>query len=67
MADCISDQNGRDLWREVRKIKRVNKIISPTIDGLSNDYEIANHFKSKYETLSNCVPAEPICMKSIKD
>ena len=56
MAEALSRNNYRDLWKEIKKIKGRNKNCSRCIDSQSDDSEICNIFKNKYENLYNCVP-----------
>ena len=47
MARAINDNNFRQLWTEVYKIKNKNSTISNSINDVSGDVDIANLFSSK--------------------
>lgn len=46
-------QGDKNLFKEIRKTKQNNKIVSNCIDGLQDNGHIANHFASKYDKLFN--------------
>ena len=58
MAECVSDSNTRDLWREVKKMKPSNQLVSNVIDGCTDDVEIASCLRNKYCKLYNSVPTD---------
>ena len=43
MARAINDNNSRQLWTEVYKIRNKNSTISNSIDDVSGDVDIANY------------------------
>ena len=55
MAEALSKNNYRDLWKEVKKIKGRNRTCTNCIDGHSDDADICDVFQNKYEELYNCV------------
>ena len=66
MAEAISNDNSRDFFREVKKVKS-NRKSAPNIDGINNAKGIVQHFATKYERLFNSVPSDKESMKSIED
>jgi hypothetical protein len=66
MADAISNNSSRDLWREARLIKGRNSTVPSNIDDCSNDDDISNLFASKYCNLYNSVPYDEENMNEIK-
>ena len=56
MADAISNNKSRDLWKEVKKIKGRNCNIAGSIDGITDKEDIASIFGGKYKALYNSVP-----------
>ena len=48
--------NHRDLWKEVKKIKRRGNIVAASIDGLSDENDIDEFSEKKYSELCNSVP-----------
>ena len=55
MSEAISCNKQRDLWHEVKKIRRKNKCLPSNIDGCRNPVDIAELFASKYDDLYNSV------------
>lgn len=53
LAENIANNDSRNLWKEIKKIKGHSKVCPPNIDGSTDPKEINNIFKSKYETLYN--------------
>ena len=58
MAEHISNNNTRDFWREVSKIKPRSKAIPPHIDGLTDNMDICDSFAKRYKTLYNSLPSD---------
>ena len=57
IGSAFSTKNNRVFWKEVRKVKNGanNRVpLSPVVDGLSNDTDISNNFKSKLCDILNC-------------
>ena len=55
MAQTISDGDTRDFYKEVKKMLGSTKRVSATIDGSSDDKEIAGIFGDKFKCLYNSV------------
>ena len=55
MAEAISRNSSRDLWKEVKSMKGANSCVASSIDGLSCSKEIADMFLNKYNDLYNSV------------
>ena len=66
MAEAISNNNHRDLYVEVNKIKGRNNKTVPCVDGCCDDETIANNFSDKYNNLYNSVPYDKNEMDDIK-
>lgn len=66
MAEAISLSQDRDLWSEVRKIKRSCKVNPPNIDGIVDKKLVCEKFASQYKELYNSVPSNYEKMKEIK-
>ena len=66
MAEAISKDNSRDLWREVRSIKGANTTVASSVDGLSCSKEIAELFSNKYKQLYNSVSYDAGEMYTLK-
>lgn len=56
MAEAISTNRSRDFWKEVKKVNQ-GRHDPPNIDGVRDNKEIAELFKSKYEELFNSNPS----------
>jgi len=66
-AQCIINNNTRNFWTEVNKIKGCNKGgVSNVVDGLSDCNQIANLFADKYEELYSSVVYNSDEMDAIK-
>ena len=57
MAKHIAENNSRDLWKELNKLKPKSRITVPNIDGKNDQREICNIFYEKTKTLFNSVPS----------
>ena len=55
MTESIINNNSRDLWLEIRKVRNTTKTVSTCIDG---DINIAELFSNKYNELYNSVRYE---------
>jgi hypothetical protein len=66
MAEAIAQNNSRDLWHELNKMKPRSKIIPPHIDGCTSNREICDIFTQKYKMLFNSVPSDIGTMRDIK-
>ena len=58
MARAINDNNSRQRWTEVYKIRKKNSTSSYSIDDVSGEVDIANVFSNKYSVLYNSVAFE---------
>ena len=56
MAEAISNNNMRDLWSEISKIKGRNNIVASNIDGIMDSDSFADLFCDKYKSLYTSVP-----------
>ena len=57
-AQSLLQNNDRDFWQEVKKIKNSKVLNNCTVDGHSNSQEIAQLFGQKYHALFNSVSYE---------
>ena len=57
MAETISNNKTRDIFREVKKLKP-KRTSAPCIDGLVSEHQISELFAEKYRTLLNSVPPD---------
>ena len=55
MGEAISNNNDRNLWEEVKKINKCNKLLPDTIDNVNGSNNIAEIFFDKNNDLFNCV------------
>ena len=58
MAKAISENNSRQLWTEVRKIRNRNSLSINCIDDITGNSCIAELFSKKYDELYNSVSYE---------
>ena len=58
IGEAVSQNNHRDLWSELSKIKGKHKLSSPNIDGHTSDNDICNVFHNKYKHLYNSVASD---------
>ena len=58
MAEAIAQNNSRDLWSELNKMKPREKVVPPNINGLCNVDDICHVFEDKYNKLYNSVPSQ---------
>ena len=65
MARAINDNNSRQLWTEVYRIKNKNSAISNSIDDVSGDVDIANFFPNKCFVLYNSVAFETSALDNL--
>jgi hypothetical protein len=50
-VQSILENNNRDFWDEIRKLRHSNKELSNVVDLASTDDEIAHVFEDKYRDL----------------
>ena len=60
IANSMLNNNTRNMWSELKKIKGRNASVASCIDGVSDNCEISNLFKKKYETVFNGVPTSKL-------
>ena len=56
IADAFEGNNSRDLWAELKKLDSSRKASPCSINGVTDDNEIAGIFSNKYKTLYSSVP-----------
>ena len=66
MAEHISNNNTRDLFKEVRKVNCNNHCVSTNVDGANTSDGIADVFRTKYYDLFHKVPTSVEEMSSLK-
>lgn len=66
MAQQMAENNTRDLWTEIRKLKPSHSVVSTVIDNVSNTAGIATLFGNKYKNLYNSVETEEDDLNAIK-
>ena len=65
MARAISENNSRELWQEVKKIRKNKSEKSYCIDNAIGEHNIASLFANKYEELYNSVRYDEQSFSSI--
>ena len=65
MARPINDNNSRQLWTKVYKIRNKYSTISNSIDDVSCDVDITNLFSNKYSVLYNSVAFEKSALDNL--
>ena len=55
MAQSISENNSRDLWKEVHKVRDKSKVNSQYMDDVIGNENIAKLFADKYKVLYNSI------------
>ena len=66
MAECIANNNTRDLFKEVKKVNGNNHCVSTNVDGANTSVEIADVFRTKYDDLYHKVPTNVEDISSLK-
>ena len=66
MAEAIAQDNSRDLWQELNKLKPRCKIVPPHIDGFTDNQSVCQVFAKKYEELFNSVPSDNYAIVDMK-
>ena len=56
IANAASKNNCRNLWQEIKKLESGKRHISCSVEGSSDDTEIAGIFADKYRNLYSSVP-----------
>ena len=67
IAETLCDNNSRQFWLEVKKIRNKNTLSSQCIDNISGDENIANLFLHKYNQLYNSVHCDDTEMSTLCD
>ena len=67
MAEAISQGNGRNLWNEVRKMKKPNNSLPNMVDGKTCSKDICDLFTDKFKNLYNSVGYNDIDMSSLNE
>ena len=65
LATCIANNRDRDFFKEVKRMNAA-KHVAPSINGLQNSLDIANHFADKYRDLFNSVPSDNVAIDNMK-
>ena len=55
MANAISQNNSRQLWDEIKKVRNINPIYSNCVDTAIGADNIVSSFANKYNALYNSV------------
>ena len=55
MAQSISENKSRDLWKEAHKVRDKSKVNSQCMDDVTRNENIAELFEDKYKVLHNSV------------
>ena len=66
MAEHISVNNARNLFREAKKLRGRNGTVTSNIDGVTGDEDIANVFAEKFKDIFNSVKSCDKVMHSLK-
>jgi len=67
IASALAENNSRDFWREIKRIKQNRSAVSGVVDSLCDSTEIANLFASKFQDLYTQVPYDSVDMQNIRD
>ena len=67
MANAISNNRSRDLWKEVKKAYRSSNSLPSTVDAACDEESIANAFASKYKSLYNNVSFDNTEMQTMAE
>ena len=58
LAESVAQNDSRNIWKELRKIKGNSKVSPPNIDGKTSNKDINNLFAEKYKKLFNSTPTD---------
>ena len=58
IANSISNGDSRNLWKELKKLDSARKITPCTVNGFSDNSDIADTFAEKYQNLYTSVPTD---------
>ena len=67
VADAFLNDDNRNFWSEIKRIRRNKGGVSNSVDGLTDDRDIAQLFAAKYRDLYTSVPYDKHEMQSIVD
>ena len=56
IANASKSSTSRDCWKEIKKLDSVHKVTPSTLDGFSDDSDIADNLANKYRNLYSSVP-----------
>ena len=65
MAESVSTNKQRDIWVETKKMLSGKKPSINSVDGACNPEPISEVFASKYETLFQGTPTDPLELQSL--
>ena len=65
MAESVSTNKQRDIWVETKKMLSGKKPSINSVDGACNPEDISEVFASKYETLFQGTPTDPVELQSL--
>ena len=65
MAQSISENNSRDLWKKVHKVRDKSKVNSQCMDDVTGNENIAELFADKYKVLYNSVCSNNDVLKEL--
>ena len=66
LAESVDIGRGRDLWDELKKLDRNRKAVPCSINGHTNNSDIANVFANKYRDLYSSVPTDECELSEIR-
>ena len=67
LAEALIDNQSRDYWAEVKKIRAKANIVPCSVDGITGKTNIGKVFANKYEQLYNSVSFDDSHMKLLLD
>ena len=56
IANASKSSTSRDCWKEIKKLDSVHKVTPSTLDGFSDDSDIADNLANKYRNWYSSVP-----------
>jgi len=66
MAQSLLENNQRDFWSEIRRLKGTSHTLPDNIDNVNGAYYISELFLSKYDGLYNSVSYDTFKMNAVK-
>lgn len=66
-AEALSKNSSRDLWTEVRRVRRNHSSVSSVVDGLSQAEDITEVFATKYQDLYTSVSYDSASMDTLRN